>query len=368
MTDEKAQQQIDMILGDKEIPQHSEEIIHYNPATLKTLEQTSPFQVDLINTKYVGASTLKLTEDEEKKLSVPVDLLDINVRPDGLIYYPQVFVRERLNDAFGRGQWSLIEHQVIKDEEHGKLYFEGSLYVRGCFVAKAIGEANFFPKDRYGKDNRMFSWASAHESAKSDCIVRCGKDLGIGKELWQPRFSRDFLKDFCVKVWRNKTGTTGGKDGSYQWRMKDSEPFFDEILTDQTKQQHRDEPIKSSSKQEPQEKKPEPKQEEKTKTVKEQFESCLNMVQLSNVWNKLSAKQKTEFCGLKDEQKEKIRLLSLSIPLTDTSSIFEIEEKLNFIKTKSELDTFTRCNQKVLDELNDDNINKKFQSLLKSLA
>jgi len=370
MTEEKTNEQLDMILGNREIPPQSESVIHYNPETLTRLEQTTP---DLITTKYVGASTLKLTDEEEKKLSVPVDLLDINVRPDGLIYYPQVFVRERLNDAFGRGQWSLIEHQVIKDEEHNKIYFEGSLYVRGCFVAKAIGEANYFPTNYKGEPNKMFSWASAHESAKSDCIVRCGKDLGIGKELWQPRFSRDFLKDFCIKVWRNKTGGYGEKVGTWQWRMNDAEPFFDEVV-------NQSEP---KPKQEPQAKKPEQSKivdaplrtqpiannlkETEEKSISEKICSCLNMVQLSNVWVKLNKKQKEEFESVKNEQKERIRTLSLSIPLTETSSIFEIEEKLNFIKTKAELNVFARANAEILDALNDDNVNKKFASLEKSL-
>jgi len=129
--------------------------------------------------------------------------------------------------------------------------------------------------------------------------------------------------------------------------------------------QPQSEPIKPSPKQEPkskQESKPEIKG-----TPKERIESCLNMAQLSAAWLSLNKKEKEEYEQLKNEQKEKIRLLSLSIPLTDTSSIFEIEEKMNFLRTKSECDAFTRCNQKVLDDLNDDNINKKFASLQKSL-
>ena len=113
-------------------------------------ENLSP-ETDLIKTKYVQASMLIVTKSEERKLSKKVSDLDINIRPDGLIYYPQVFVRDRLNSAFGRGAWALIEHQTIKDEEHNKLYFEGSLYVRGCFIAKAVGEAGYYPKDHQGK-------------------------------------------------------------------------------------------------------------------------------------------------------------------------------------------------------------------------
>lgn len=172
---------------------------------------------------YTNASMLKISDDEQKKLQEAVDDANVEIRPDGLIYLPQVFVRDKLNQVFGIGQWALIQHSTPKDPDSDKLYFDGSLYVRGCFAARAVGEGELH------SNNPMQSWASVYESAKSDCLVRCCKDLGIAKELWMPAFGRDWQKKYAVRVWREKTGKKkDGAVGSFQWRRKDVTPFFDE--------------------------------------------------------------------------------------------------------------------------------------------
>jgi hypothetical protein len=170
---------------------------------------------------YTNASMLKLTDEEQAKLQAPVDTNEVEIRPDGLLYLPQVFVRDRLNTSFGIGQWALLQHGVTEIE--GVLCFDGSLYVRGAFVARAMGEA------KYIVSNTQQSWASVYESAKSDCLVRCCKDLGIAKELWQPAFGRKWQTEHAIKVWRDKTwNPKSKKDGVYQWRRKDVDPFYDE--------------------------------------------------------------------------------------------------------------------------------------------
>ena len=59
---------------------------------------------------------------------------------------------------------------------------EYGLYCSGRFVAQAMGEHTFYSKSNlaYGK---------ACESAKSNALMRCCKDLGIASELWDPRVS-----------------------------------------------------------------------------------------------------------------------------------------------------------------------------------
>ena len=59
---------------------------------------------------------------------------------------------------------------------------EYALYCQGRFVAQAVGEHTFYTKSNlaYGK---------ACESAKSNALVRCCKDLGIASELWDTRVS-----------------------------------------------------------------------------------------------------------------------------------------------------------------------------------
>jgi predicted transcriptional regulator len=169
---------------------------------------------------YAGASLLKITPEEQEKLLVAFDEKMIELRPDGLIYLPQTFWRQRLNQSFGIGQWCLIVKNSFKDSntEKDKLYVEGVLMARGCYIATAVGEAELHT------DNPLQSWASVFESAKSDCITRCCKDLSIASELWQPQFIKRWLSENAVKVFVEK------KDGkkAVSWRKKTDKPFWNE--------------------------------------------------------------------------------------------------------------------------------------------
>lgn len=196
-----------------------------NPQTALTIpEQEINNSIEI----YRGASTLKVSDEEQTKLLAAFPANEIEIRPDGLIFLPQTFWRKRLNTSFGIGQWCLIVKGQHKDPTEGKdkLYLQGILMVRGCYVAEAIGEAELH------SDNPLQSWASVWESAKSDCITRCCKDLGIASELWQPQFIQKWVSENAVRVWREKTGKrkdgNGYAVGSYQWRKKTAAPFYDE--------------------------------------------------------------------------------------------------------------------------------------------
>lgn len=169
-----------------------------------------------------GASELHLSKEESEQLLAPVVEANIQIRPDGLIYVPQVFTRDRLNRTVGVGQWALIEIEV-KSEDIGdetKVFFIGALIIRKCFVSKAIGEST------YHKTNPLESWATAYESAKSDALTRCAKDVGIFAELWDKNFVDNWIAKNAVKVWIE------GKNRP-NWRKKDAAPFFKERgLTD----------------------------------------------------------------------------------------------------------------------------------------
>jgi hypothetical protein len=185
---------------------------------LQTIENQSAENLDQKIEIYKNASLLKITEEEQKMLLASFDEKSIEIRPDGLIYLPQTFWRLRLNQAFGIGQWCLIVKNQTKDPQANKLYVEGVLMVRGSYMSTAVGEAE------YHESNQQQSWASVWESAKSDCITRCCKDLGIASELWQPQFIRKWCADNAIRVFVKK------KDGKVgvQWRKKDSPAFYNE--------------------------------------------------------------------------------------------------------------------------------------------
>lgn len=167
---------------------------------------------------YTGASTLQLKDEEQDKLLASFDDKEIEIRPDGLIYLPQAFWRKRLNTTFGIGQWCLVVKGNTKDPDptRDKLYLQGILMVRGCYVSEAVGEAELH------SDNKNQTWASVWESAKSDCITRCCKDLGIASELWQPQFISRWIKENAIMIWR--VDDKGRK--TKNWRKKTADPFW----------------------------------------------------------------------------------------------------------------------------------------------
>jgi hypothetical protein len=172
---------------------------------------------------YQNASLLKIDEKEQEKLTAAFNDDMIEIRPDGIIYLPQVFWRQRLNEAFGVGQWCLIPKSQNKDPQKDKLYIEGVLMVRGAYMATAVGEAELH------SENTMQSWASVWESAKSDCITRCCKDLGIAAELWQPDFNRKWIEKNAVKVFVDTNKGKGEKKIKVQFRKKNTPAFWNEI-------------------------------------------------------------------------------------------------------------------------------------------
>jgi hypothetical protein len=66
------------------------------------------------------------------------------------------------------------------------------------FVAIARGEQEYF--DHSGIP-------TATEACKSNALMRCCKDLGVASELWDPRFIREFKKQYCVEVFAEHATT-----------------------------------------------------------------------------------------------------------------------------------------------------------------
>lgn len=336
------------------LPEKDESLMIAQKNSQPDLVQNSGMDgINLITDKYHRASCLRLTKEEEIILSEPIDTASIEIRPDGLIYYPQVFARNKLNQAFGRGQWALIEHQVKHDEEHNKIYFEGSLYIRGHFVSKAWGENQYYPKKRDGTWNPRFSMASVHESAKSDCIVRCCKDLSIGKECWEPLFVRNWIQMFAVKVWRHE-------EQEFQWRRKDSPPFYDEDPNYRNKDKKPEKspaPTKAKETKNPSDQKSEPKNQIRSKTEAEYKEALKqatmnnNMTELQLAWASIPADIKEKLQGYKDTCKEQIRSTIVKTPLTILSEEKTVLNTFDMIKTKKELSEFIGLNAEVIEVL-----------------
>ncbi|WFD21391.1 hypothetical protein MEQU1_000040 [Malassezia equina] len=146
-----------------------------------------------------------------KILSEPIEKEDVEIKPDGLLYLPEIKYRRILNRAFGPGGWGLAP-QGEAEISQSILSREWTLICLGRFVSTARGEQEFF---------RPTGIPTANEGAKSNALMRCCKDLGIASELWDPRFIRQFKAKYCVEVWCQ---TADGKKKRY-WRRNDDEPF-----------------------------------------------------------------------------------------------------------------------------------------------
>jgi hypothetical protein len=49
-----------------------------------------------------------VTQEQYQKLITPLTTAEIEVKPDGVIYLPEIKYRRRLNEAFGPMGWGLI--------------------------------------------------------------------------------------------------------------------------------------------------------------------------------------------------------------------------------------------------------------------
>lgn len=139
----------------------------------------------------------------------------IEIRPDGMIYLPQTEYRRILNKAFGVGAWALRRLDIkVKDQT---VIFDGELWANGRYIAGAMGEQDYI------ESNKNMSWATAVESAKSDCLTRCCKDIGIAIDLWNPRFVKAWKEQFAVEVWCEHKKNPDQK--KLFWRKKTDSPI-----------------------------------------------------------------------------------------------------------------------------------------------
>ncbi|TNY21656.1 mitochondrial genome maintenance MGM101-domain-containing protein [Rhodotorula diobovata] len=159
------------------------------------------------STSYHGLSAVPFTREQGEVLMRPLEEHEIEIKPDGLLYLPEILYRRILNKAFGPGGWGMVprgEMTVLKN----LVTREWGLVAGGRLVSVARGEQTFF--DPSGVP-------TASEGCKSNALMRCCKDLGIASELWDPVFIRAFKKAHCVEAW---TEHVVSKKKQKRWRKK----------------------------------------------------------------------------------------------------------------------------------------------------
>lgn len=142
-----------------------------------------------------GYTTKAFSETCKAALSQPIPPKDIEIRPDGLLFLPEIKYRRILNESFGNGNWKLIPRSPHFHCALGNGYLLMRDYALICdsiFVSQARGEQEFYQMKQLG---------GAVEAVKSNALTRCCKDLGIASELWDPTF----VKEFKAKHFQFKT-------------------------------------------------------------------------------------------------------------------------------------------------------------------
>ena len=142
---------------------------------------------------YDGISAHPLSKEQREILQTETPRELVKLRPDGMAYVDNIQYRKRLDDAFGVGGWSLkpisstMQPGTMSTKNGPKeiirVFVLGQLWCEGRFVSESVGEDVYYP------DNGNDSYATAWEKAKSNLLVRCSKELGLFRELWD----RDWL-------------------------------------------------------------------------------------------------------------------------------------------------------------------------------
>lgn len=156
----------------------------------------------LTATAYAKASELRLTPEESKALQAdfPDEAFKTGAAgKENLLYIEHAFLRDRLNQVIGLGQWALIprnrwaeDYRTNAGKPASRVYTEAMLMVRGCFVSEAVGEMEYYP------GNAAQNYGDAVEGAKTAAFRRCCKEFGIGLQAWK--------KDWCDGWWQRKRG------------------------------------------------------------------------------------------------------------------------------------------------------------------
>ncbi|KAF9873317.1 hypothetical protein CkaCkLH20_09130 [Colletotrichum karsti] len=157
---------------------------------------------------YYGLGTGRFSKEVTDILLQPVNPDDVEVKPDGIIYLPEIKYRRILNTAFGPGGWGLVPkgEVVVGDRIVTREY---ALIAEGRFVSQAQGENSYFGLE---------GLPSAVEGCKSNALMRCCKDLGIASDLWDPVFIRKFKAEYAIDVWCTHVTT---KQKKLIWTRKD---------------------------------------------------------------------------------------------------------------------------------------------------
>ena len=141
---------------------------------------------EVLREAYAKAGTLKVTKEEAKILAREFADEEVSKNQDGLLYIEHIYISERLTEAFGPGQWCVIESNKWTEPAPGRpdqriVYGDYVLVVRGAYIAKATASH---------PTNRKTGVDDAQESCRSVALRRLAakSSLGCGNQVWKKAY------------------------------------------------------------------------------------------------------------------------------------------------------------------------------------
>lgn len=162
------------------------------PASLTPAQGKVDAIANLTFKAYERASMLEMTDDEINKLTAyfPDEAFRRGAAgKNDLIYIEHAFLRDRFNEVFGPGRWSIIPRSRWQEQtaNGARIYVEAMLVIRGCFVSESIGDME------YHANNKITNYGDAVEGAKTQAFRRCAKDLGVGLQAWKKSWCAEWM-------------------------------------------------------------------------------------------------------------------------------------------------------------------------------
>ncbi|PYH47641.1 putative mitochondrial genome maintenance protein Mgm101 [Aspergillus saccharolyticus JOP 1030-1] len=177
--------------------------------------QTNEDRIDWTRS-FHGLSAEPFPKEAADILLAPTDPEEVEIKPDGILYLPEIKYRRILNRAFGPGGWGLVprSESIVTPKMVTREY---ALVCHGRLVSVARGEQDYFSPDGI---------PTATEGCRSNALVRCCKDLGIASELWDPRWIRKFkaqhtreaFVEHVVNKRKSKIWVRKDDEVSYPWK------------------------------------------------------------------------------------------------------------------------------------------------------
>lgn len=170
----------------------------------------------------LGLQPLTLSPEAEAILAEPIDAAKVLILPTGAVYYSHIEYTRWFNRGFGRGAWAVVPSAKpnmagIPKREHQFLVTQPFvLFVHGKAIAQATGEHT------YHDDNAEQTHGDVVESLNASALRRLAKRLGVGLELWDRTWGRQWQATYAVMV------KVDGKTRP-QWRRTSDPPLYGEI-------------------------------------------------------------------------------------------------------------------------------------------